>query len=217
MRIKGAIFDLDGTLIDSMPLWRNLGARYLRLKGLTDIPQDLDERLKTMSFSQAAHYFQCEYGINETEMEIIDGVNRLIMQGYREEVPLKAFVRPFLEKLKENGVKMCIATATEKPLALAALRRLDIEAYFSDIITCSEIGLGKDQPDFFPKALESLGTPVQDTVVFEDSLHAALSAKNAGFIVVGVFDESGRKDKEKMKAFVHCYLDSFDQCEMEEL
>ena len=214
MKFEGAIFDLDGTLLDSMPIWRNLGKEYLRSKGISKTPENLNEILKPMSLMQSAQYFKAEFNINESQEEIIVGINALINRQYCKEVPLKPFVKPFLQKLQSAGVKMCVATALDKFLSIAALERLGIDHYFSSILTCTELGLGKDNPEFFIKAQESLGTPVDKTIIFEDSLHAVMNAKRAGLFVVGVYDESANEDIDKIKNYSDLYLYSFDEWEM---
>ena len=158
MKIKGAIFDLDGTLLDTMPFWEDLGAEYLRQKGYTP-PKNINETLKTMSLDQGASYLKKTCSLPESEEVIVREIISLIEDLYRFRVPLKAHVVPFLQRLSENRVKMCIATATDHALAKAALERLEVIEYFQFIFTCREAGLGKDQPEFFLKVLDRLKTP----------------------------------------------------------
>jgi beta-phosphoglucomutase-like phosphatase (HAD superfamily) len=106
---------------------------------------------------------------------------------------------------------MCVATATDIRLAEAALKRLDIIDYFEDIITCGETGMGKDNPEFFLNALKVIATPISETVVFEDALYAIRSAKSAGFLVAGIYDESSSDDADEIKSLVDFYLNSYDQ------
>ena len=113
--IQGAIFDVDGTLLDSMSVWANIGADYLRFLGY-EPRENLNETFKSMSLYQAACYYQSEYGVTLSTEEIIAGVNDRIGQFYRERAGLKPGVAGFLRQLREKGVKMCIATATDRPL-----------------------------------------------------------------------------------------------------
>jgi HAD superfamily hydrolase (TIGR01509 family) len=129
-------------------------------------------------------------------------------------IPLKTAVLPFLDRLYRNNVKMCIATATERELAKAALERLSAAKYFDFILTCTEAGMGKDTPEFFLKALELLNTPRHETIVFEDALHAIKSAKAAGFLVVAVYDKSSYEEQEEIKSIADIYLNSFEDWEM---
>ena len=125
MKLEAAIFDLDGTLLDSMPIWQGLGEKYLLQKKLQPAP-GLQDALKTMSLTQAAQHFRAAYGLHETEATILTEIEMLIADLYRHEVPLKAGAAEYLQTLQEQNVKMCIATATERNLAESALERLGI-------------------------------------------------------------------------------------------
>jgi HAD superfamily hydrolase (TIGR01509 family) len=213
MKLKGAIFDLDGTLLDSMPFWDNLGLEYLKVKGLNP-PKNINKILKTMSLAQSVEYLKREYFISGSEDEIIGEIIGLIEDQYRLKIPLKTAVLPFLDRLYRNNVKMCIATATERELAKAALERLSAAKYFDFILTCTEAGMGKDTPEFFLKALELLNTPRHETIVFEDALHAIKSAKAAGFPVAAVYDKSSYEDQKEIISIADIYLNSFEDWEM---
>ena len=207
MILKGAIFDLDGTLLDSMPLWDGLGAVYLRAKSLVPEP-GLTEALAPLSLPQAARYLKDGYALRESPDEIMRQLNALIEDSYRHTLALKASAEPFLCRLRRENVRMCVATATDRPLVEAALNRLKIADYFCGIVTCEEAGAGKDRPDVYLKALSLLGTGLSQAVVFEDAPHAVETAKAAGFRVAAVFDESAARDREKIAAAADWYLDS---------
>lgn len=208
MKLEAAIFDLDGTLLDSMPIWQGLGENYLLQKKVQPAP-GLQDALKTLSLQQAAQHFQAVYGLHESEETILSEIATLIADFYRYEVPLKVGVVEYLQKLQEQNVKMCIATATERHLAESALERLGIRKYFSTILTSSEVNTGKDNPLIYHRAVEHLGAPSTKTVVFEDALHAIETATAAGFRVVGVYDETAAQDKERIKALTEQYIYSF--------
>ncbi|MGI6189929.1 MAG: HAD family phosphatase [Clostridiales bacterium] len=209
MKLKGAIFDLDGTLLDSMPFWDRVGAEYLRQKGHNP-PDNINEILKVMDLSQSALYFKQEYSISGSPDEIVKEILELIEYQYRFTIPLKAGVIHFLDNLYNNGIRMCVATASDYDLTKAALERLNVAKYFKFILTCSQAELGKDNPGFFIKALELLQTPKYETIVFEDALYAIKSAKAAGLLVTAVYDESSHEDQEKIKSTADFYLDSFN-------
>lgn len=189
MKIDGAIFDLDGTLLDSMFIWDTIGEDYL-LSRRIEPRENLNQKFKNMSLYQAACYYQSEYGLKESTDEIIDGVNRMIEQLYVEVVQPKPGIPAFLAALYERGVKMCIATATDRHLVEAALSRCGLLDYFSEIFTCTSVGKGKDEADIYETAHNFLGTPRESTWVFEDALYAVMTAKKAGFPVAGVYDKS---------------------------
>lgn len=214
--IRGAIFDLDGTLLDSMHVWDNVGEAYLLSKGVVP-PADLAETVKAMSLLQTARYVRNVLGVSGSDEEIMDEINRLIDRRYIEEVLLKPHVKEFLQQLAAAGVKMCVATASDRYMVEAALDRLGVLSCFAFIATCTEIGSGKDEPEIYERALSMLGTPKSETVVFEDALHAVRSAAGAGFRVVAVRDPSTDCDADKIEALAETYLESFAECEVNKL
>ena len=146
--IKGAIFDIDGTLLDSMPIWENAGARYLATLGIKAKP-DLKERLDALSLPEGAIYMQKEYGLSVSAEDILEGVNQVVKDFYYKEAVMKPGAYALVKRLKENGVKLIIATATDKEMAKAALIRNDIWQDFTGMITCEEAGAGKTSPKVF--------------------------------------------------------------------
>lgn len=205
--IKGAIFDVDGTLLDSMFIWDTIGETYLRSIGYTP-KENLNESFKNMSLYQAACYYQSEYGVDLSTKEIMQGVNKMIAHYYQTEVLPKPDVDVFLESLKEHNVKMCIATVTDRDLVEAALKRCKIKKYFSEIFTCSSVGHGKDEPIIYREALGFLQTQRNNTVVFEDALYALKTAKNDGFISIAVQDKYENNQSE-MKRLSDYYLSDY--------
>lgn len=210
--IKAFILDLDGTLLDSMRIWDNIGSEYLASVGVQDIPADIKEILKPMSLLEAAEYFIAEFSLCKTADQIMDEINKLIEDKYRFEIPLKEGVLAFLHKHKH--IRMCIATATDRHLAEAALTRLGILQHFEFIITSTEVGSSKQKPDIFIKAVERLGVAINEAVVFEDALHAIKTVKSAGFYVVGVAEESFEKDKDEIIKGCGLYLKNLSEFEV---
>lgn len=211
MKLDGAIFDLDGTLLDSMFIWETIGEDYLRSLGLT--PQDnLRETLRDMSLYQSACYYQREYHVPGTPQEIMAGINRMIEHFYVEEVQVKPGVPQFLETLKQRGIPLCIATATDRHLVEAALERTGILPYFDALFTCTDVGHGKDEPHIFHAARNFLGTEQAHTLVLEDALYAIRTAKTAGYTVAGVFDSS-EPDQETVKKLSDYYIDDYRNAE----
>lgn len=211
MTIRGAIFDVDGTLLDSMFIWDTIGESYLRSIGY-ESKENLNEVFKNMSLRQVACYYQSEYGVTLSIEEIMDGVNAMLEQCYRYEAPLKPGVNQLLAQLSENGIRMCIATATDRYLVEAALERCGVRAYFGEIFTCNEVGHGKDEPHIFEAALRFLGTEKAETVVFDDALYAVRTAKSAGFPVAAVYD-SHEKNQVEIRALSDFYLEDLTQAD----
>ena len=207
--IKGAIFDLDGTLLDSMFIWDTIGEDYLRSLG-KEPHEDLKETFMTLTLEEAAEYYREHYGVTLSVKEIVDGVNAMVEQTYRTKVTLKPGISEYLAWLKENGVRMCVATVTDRYLVEETLERLCVRHYFSEIFTCAEVGFGKDKPIIYQKALEHLGTAKDETYVFEDMLFALNTAKTDGFPTVGVYDRHEAHQDELKELSDYYVLDFTD-------
>ena len=196
--LKGLIFDFDGTLFDSMFIWDTAGESYLRSIG-KEPEAELQKVLKPMSLLQSAQYIREKYDIPLSVEEIMDGVNRTVEGFYFHTVEPKPGVIAFLEELYRKNIKMCIATATDRYQVEAALQRCQMRHFFSEIFTCTEVGSGKDTPDIFRKAMEHLQTDRSNTAVVEDAYHAAFTAKQDGFLVVGVYDSHESRQQELLQ------------------
>ena len=205
--LKGAIFDFDGTLVDSMFIWETFAEDYLR--SLSKEPKEnLRETFATFTLEQAAEYYQKHYDVNMSTEEIVSGINEMVLQNYRTKVELKSGVAEFLGKLKSQGVKMCVATVTDRFVVEEVLEKLGVRDYFSEIFTCSEVGSNKETPDIYNKALAHLKTDKSETVVFEDAFYALMTAKNDGFRVAGVFDKH-EKNQVQIKANADYYITDY--------
>lgn len=193
--IKGAIFDADGTLLDSMGTWNTAAEKYLIHMGYKPKP-DLYSRIKGMTLAESSVYFQKEYGVTQTYEEIRKGIDDIMWEYYHNSVTTKPGIKEFLQKLSENGVKMCVATASGKNLIEEALRHCGIAQYFEFVISTVPLGTSKHEHLIYQTAMEQLGTDKSNTVVFEDVLYAAQAAKNGGFMTVSIYDEYEKKQDE---------------------
>ena len=207
MKIKCAIFDFDGTLFDSMFIWDHAGEIYLQSLGKTPKPS-MREDVRALSLYQSACYFRKEYDLSLSVEEIMEGINQTIEDFYFYTVQPKAGVADFLEQMKQVGISMCIATASDRYQIEAALRRCKMDHYFDGIFTCSEVGHGKDEPVIFRKAMEHFGADRSNTVIFEDAIHAVQTAKADGFAIAAVFDGS-EKHQAEIRKLSDCYLTDF--------
>lgn len=207
--MQGAIFDIDGTLLDSMSMWDHAGEWYLERLGHKAEP-GLGKILLPMSMEQAANYMREKYCLEQTNEEIVSGVEETVSRYYREEVLPKPGVKEFLTQLRNRRFVMAAATSSSRKEVVAALSRCGLKSFFKQIFTCTEIGAGKDKPDIYEAALSCLGTEKTCTWVFEDALHAAVTAKKAGFPVVGVFDEASEREQKELKRVSDYYLKDFN-------
>jgi len=195
--VQGAIFDLDGTLLDSMWKWGEIAIDYIKSHGKTPRPGFL-EVLRSFNTTQEAQYFIDEYAVNLPLEEVIYGRDKLMLDFYSNDVKLKDGVIPVLELLKNNGVKMCIATATDRWLIEPALKLHDLNKYFQCVLTCTEENTSKSNPDIFIRAAAILGSEIKNTLVVEDALYAMKTAKKAGFTVIGISDESNKDEQDEI-------------------
>lgn len=210
--LKAAIFDFDGTLFDSNHVWSTAGERFFQSIGA--VPKaNLQREIRTMSLYQSACYIRKEYGLPLSVEEIMGGINRTVEKCFFHEIQPKRNVISFLSELKTAGVRICIATATDRYQIEAALKRCNMLDFFDGIFTCSEIGHGKDEPVIFRKAMEFLGADRTSTVIFEDAFHAVQTAKADGFMTIGICD-SYIQEQKQLQALCDCYLTDFGQTEL---
>ncbi len=209
--IRGAVFDLDGTLLDSSLWWDKAPADWLKSVGKEARP-DLAETIFSMTLPQAADYMIAEYDLCQTPRELMDGVNAVMEGFYLREVPLKPGVRELLDALAARGVPMAVASVTDKRLVEAALKRHGVLGRFRSLVTTDEAGAGKQEPAVYLLAAERIGSAPGETLVFEDALHALLTAKRAGFRTVGVCDVGSPKQQKALAAESEFYLRDFSDC-----
>lgn len=198
-----AIFDMDGTLVDSMPYWKNLSPEYLSSKGISDIPKDILEKITPMTVKESSHFFVEQFGLDATPETVADEIHAMMGIHYIEDIPIREGVEEYLEKLKARGVKMCVASATVEPLMDACLERLGVRHYFEFTLSCDTVGAGKNSPLVYLTAAERLGAKPEETAVYEDSCFAAATAKNAGFYLCGVYDPVSDAHWDELKALSH--------------
>lgn len=184
--IRCCIFDADGTLLDSMPMWRDITYEYAQQKGI-HAPEGLHRTLNRLSLEQCAAYYQ-GLGVPGTVEEIAQELSQCALEGYRTRVPKKPHAGEFLRLLQENHIHIAVATASNREGVLAALRRLGMLPLVEEFATCTEVGKSKEHPDVYLRCAEGFGAAPEESVVFEDSAYAIRTAKAAGFPVVAVED-----------------------------
>lgn len=203
--IRGAIFDLDGVLLDSMAVWNDLGARYLLKQGIQP-EEGLRETLFSMSMEQGAEYMKQHYGMNLSTEEILTGIQEMLRDFYFYEVKAKEGAKELLTFLREKGIPMTAATSSPREHVTRALKRNGLLEFLKRIDTTSEVGESKHSPLIYRIAAEYMGTVPAETLVFEDSLYALRTAEQDGFRAVGVYDSEGESDQAGVKQTGEVYL-----------
>lgn len=206
--INGAIFDADGTLLDSMYIWDRAGAIYLNSMGI-EAETDLGTIMFPMTMLEGALYLKDTYGLVQDINQIQEDINRTVEDFYINDVKFKPGVEEFIDTLHSHGIPMTVATSSDQPIIMTALKRLNVLDCFADILTCSSIGIGKDHPDIYLEACQVMNSRPERTIVFEDALHAAATAKKAGFMVVGVYDSTSEAHQREIIDLSDYYIRDF--------
>ncbi len=206
--VNGAIFDMDGTILDSMEMWYSLYGNYLK-EAEIEPTDELVEFLERASIPMAAERFS-QTIIPKSKESIERELFSRVSDYYLNHATPKSNADSFIRFLHKNGVKMCVATATEADHAKAALAHLGLLDYFDGVFSCKDLKIEKNKPDIYFKALSHLATDISETVVFEDAHYAVKTAKNAGFYVVAIEDETVSK-KEQVKALADRYIIDFNE------
>ena len=185
--LQGVIFDLDGTLLDSTGMWRQVDGRLMAHYG-KEVPPDLSETVQRMSIEEFSQFFVEEFDLPVTPEQIAQQVADMVAEEYREKLQLKPHVPEILDWLDQQNIPYGVATATYGELAEAALRRLHIWERLRFLLTEQDAGTPKTQPKIFQLAAQELHLGRRQIAVVEDSLHALEGAKNGGFFTIGIAD-----------------------------
>lgn len=208
--IKAVIFDLDGTLVDSMWMWRNIDIEYLGRYGIP-LPETLQKDISGMSFSETAVYFKETFGIPESLEEIKQTWNEMAYYKYTHEVPLKPGVLAFLKRLKAKGIRTGIATSNSRELVEAVVKSLNIGEYLDEIHTSCEVEKGKPAPDIYLLVAECLGVQPEHCMVFEDIPEGILAGLRAGMKVCAVEDAFSLDQTAEKKKLADYYIAHYDE------
>lgn len=207
MKFQYAVFDMDGTLIDSIPWWDRLVPDFLNTFGIR-ATAELNQEMAAMSMQESGIWLKEKFSLAEPAEEIVQELCTRIGKHYAEDIPLKPGVKEWLSYLKEQGVRMCVATASSAELGRPALVRNGILPYFDFMVDCGMVGVGKTSPAVYELAVEKFGASISECVVVEDAAFALKTAKNAGFLTIGVY-ESSEPDQYSVKRYSDCFVKSF--------
>ncbi len=208
--IKAAIFDMDGTIIDSMWVWDKIDKEYLKNKGF-ELPKNLKSEIVHLSFDETAKYFKDRFNLSDSLETIKNDWHEMAENEYRNNVTLKPGAKEFIKQLKSCGIKIGLATSNSIPLLELVLKKHDVYKYFDDITTTDEVERGKNFPDVYLLAAQKLKVSPDNCIVFEDILPAIMGAKAAGMKVVGVYDQFSENSKEEILSFADIYINGYEE------
>ena len=205
---KGAIFDLDGTLLDSMGVWDQVDIDFLKKRNLP-MPDDYKQKIAAMGFPEAARYTIERFGFSETPEMLLQEWREMAREAYALHVDLKPGAKDYLEKLKSQGIPIAAATSGDRELFIPCLKHDDIYEYFDAIVTVSEVKRGKGFPDIYERAAELIGVAPAECMVFEDLTAGVKGALDGGFQAMGILDDSSKKEWESIRKMATCTIRDF--------
>ena len=208
--IKGVIFDLDGTLVDSMWVWSRIDEDLIKTLGLNIAPHEIMKEIAHYSFNETALYFKDQFQLNQSVEELQNLWMQTAEIEYSTNVPLKPGARDFLEQLKAKGIKLAVATSNNHHLLNVCLRANEIEHYFDALVTTDDTeAKSKSEPDVYLHAAQSIGIAAENIVVFEDVPHAMRGARKAGMKVVAVNDPHSSLTEEEALSLADLFIQDF--------
>lgn len=205
---KAAIFDLDGTLVDSMYVWGDIDVEYLGRFGL-EVPEDLQRSVEGLSFSEVAVYFKERFGLEDSLEKIKQDWNDMAMLKYSTQIPLKEGVREVLQKMRQRGMRLGIASSNSPELVRAVLAANEVLSHFSCILTCCEVEKGKPEPDVYLETARRLEVPPSECIVFEDLPVGLMAGRAAGMTTCAVEDSYSASCREEKKRLADYYISSY--------
>lgn len=207
---KGAIFDMDGTLMDSMWMWKDIDIRYLQRFGIP-MPHDLQEQIEGMTMSETAEYFRRRFRIPDSIQKMQSDWNEMAREFYRTRVRLKKGALELLLQMKSRGMKTGIATSNSIELTQECLSANRVTKLFDTIRTSRDIEQGKPAPDIYLSIADEWGIAPQDLIVFEDIPNGALAGKRAGMEVVAVEDDYSAPRRDELLRIADHFIRDFTQ------
>ncbi|MBQ8807780.1 MAG: HAD family hydrolase [Clostridia bacterium] len=206
-----AIFDMDGTIMDSLGIWERIDHDFLEKKRGIKVPHDYVHDIAAMSFSEIASYTKNRFNLPDTPQELMQEWTDMAIHEYSHNVFLKPFVKEYIKKLKQKGKKIVLCTSSPEYFFKPALKNNGIYHMFDAFANTCEAGVGKGSPKVYLLAAEKVGVDAKKCIVFEDVISAAASAKKAGMTVCGVYDERSDSRQDELRAVCHMYIRGFEE------
>lgn len=208
--IKAVIFDMDGTLIDSMWLWKAIDIEYLARHN-HELPDNLQKKIEGMSFSETANYFKTRFNISDDIEVIKQDWNEMAADYYKHKVLLKDDAKAFIKELKKRNIKVGIGTSNSQELVSVIMNKFSMEHTFDTIRTSCEVAKGKPHPDIFLKVAEDLGIEPSKCMVFEDVPNGLVAANNAGMKSVAIHDDFSKHMEVEKRELSDFYINSYKE------
>lgn len=212
LKYDALIFDMDGTLLDSMPYWRMQNLVFLREHNLP-VPEQMRGRETEISSRLATQIFVETFHLPMTPEEIFHGHERRMLDNYLTVIREKPGAKAFLERMARLNQRMCVATATPSDIAAQALEKQGMLKYFEFVVSREELGATKNEPVFFERVARRLDASCARLAMFEDALYAIQSACAAGMDLFAIYDDTARADAPRIKQLCRRYFESYDQLE----
>lgn len=206
---KAAIFDLDGTIANSNPIWEKIDEDYLREHGIFPSESDL-KRYAALTYEECAEEF-VRLGVETTVSELMEDFNRRAVREYRYSVMLKNGAKEYISKLKAMGKRIALATASPKELYEPVLLHHGIYGMFDVFCTVDDVPRGKGFPDIYLLAAAQMGVPITECAVFEDTLNGVIGAKNSRAFTVGVYDKASEADMPRIMQISDLFINDFEE------
>lgn len=203
--MRGAIFDVDGTILDSMQIWWAATGKYFDSIGV-NFNAEVAEEVRELALEESLPLLIDRYKLNITPEEAIIAMKNIVKETYKTTVPIKKGCKEYIEQLHNDGVKIAVATSGFKDICETAFETVGISEYIDAYAFSSEVGVGKDKPDVYLLAAEKIGIKPHDCMVFEDIERGIKSAKSAGFETCAVYDETNAQITDVLKQSADHYI-----------